>query len=107
MNPNESEKKVTLADPLPDRRDVVKMAIATAAGAAVVGVAGSEEAVALGTTKDEAVIGALGEQIKKSDYNVVCIPAGFPGAEEVRKNIGQFLKKNSSKVAHLIMLIHE
>jgi len=49
----------------------------------------------------------LERTIKGMQHNVVCIPEGFPGAEEIRQNIEIFMRKNATKVAHLIMVIHE
>jgi hypothetical protein len=59
------------------------------------------------TNADAAATEALRRQIDSLQHNVVCIPEGFPGADTIRRNIEEFLRKGSTKVAHLIMLIHE
>jgi hypothetical protein len=58
-------------------------------------------------SQDAAETEALRRQIDGLKHNVVCIPEGFPGAETIRQNIDAFLKKGATKVAHLIMVIHE
>jgi len=57
--------------------------------------------------KNAAAVIALQKDIEQLETPVLVIPQGFPGAEEIRKNVEKFLKKGSTRVAHLIMLIHE
>ena len=52
-------------------------------------------------------LNSLRSTISDMNENVVCIPEGFPGAEEIRANIAAFMTKNTTKVAHLIMIIHD
>ena len=57
--------------------------------------------------KSETNVQAIESPLAKTDSSIFVTPAGFPDAEKIRKNVEAFLKRGTTRVQHLIMLIHD
>lgn len=50
---------------------------------------------------------AIESQLANPDSSIFVTPAGFTDAEKIRNNVEAFLKRSTTRVQHLIMLIHD